>query len=227
MITEAVKYGVRPHRRVVENTNHCEIVVVLDRSGSMSTIANEMKGGFDAMVNEQRNGVGTCNLTLVQFDSEEIETVYTAKPIAEVPPLQFIPRGLTPLLDAFGKALADTQARVTDKNTRVFFMVITDGQENVSSEWTREKIKALVEERTKDGWVFQFLGANIDSFAEAGGLGIAANTTMNYGTTSKGVSAVYGITSNKLANFRSARTLGEAVGSMSFTTEEREAAKGE
>lgn len=229
-MNEQVKYGQRPRRRVEISARlnpHCEIVVVLDRSGSMASIASDMKGGFDSMVEEQRKGVGSCNLTLIQFDSEAIETVYTSKPIAEVPPLQFIPRSSTPLLDAFGKALADTQARVTDKNTKVIMVVITDGHENSSTEWTRDRIKTIVEERTKDGWLFQFLGANIDSFKEGMSLGIARGQTLDYGATTKGVRAMYGVSSNKMSSFRSAKSLEEAFESATFTSDDREIAKGE
>lgn len=213
-------------KTVSAKASHCEIVVVLDRSGSMSSIQRDMQGGFNTFVKEQQALEGTCNLTLVQFDTGGVETVYEGMPIASVPALTFIPRGGTPLYDAIGKTLAGTQARITDKNTKVVFVIITDGQENSSIEWTSEKIKVEVEARTKDGWLFQFLGANIDSFSEGSTLGFSALSTMDYGANAKGVNAMYAASSGSVMRFRSSTATGqELLRESAFTEEEIKKAK--
>src|SRR5580765_28629 len=126
----------------------CEVVVLLDRSGSMSSIKKEMEGGFDQFVKEQRAVPGICVLTLVQFDSQGIDTVHEAKPIADVPALDLAPRGLTPLLDAVGQTITKTKARWDAKKfSKLLFLVITDGQENASREFKKDQIKKLVEDQ--------------------------------------------------------------------------------
>jgi Mg-chelatase subunit ChlD len=149
-------------------------IFILDRSGSMETCRDDTIGGFNAFLGEQKVEGGT--LTLILFD-HEYQVVYSAKPIEEVAPMTrdaFVPRGSTALLDAIGKTIKDTP---TGTPTVV---ILTDGQENSSHQYTKAHIKDLVEQKTKEGWTFVYLGANQDAFAEAGGLGIAPSCTVNY-----------------------------------------------
>jgi len=141
----------------------------------MESCWDDTIGGFNAFVNEQKLFDGT--LTLIQFDHEYLES-YCAKPISEVEPLTretFKPRGSTALLDAIGKTIKNFKDKISPT-----VVILTDGQENSSNQYTKSHIKDLVEERTKNGWTFVYLGANQDAFAEAGGLGIAPTCTMNY-----------------------------------------------
>jgi uncharacterized protein YegL len=180
--------------------DHCEVIVLLDRSGSMSSIKKDMEGGYNSFVATQRAVPGTCAVTLVQFDSHGIDTVYESTPVADVPNLTLDPRGSTPLLDAFGQTLTRSIARgITG---RVLFLVITDGQENASTEFKKEQIKALVEQQTKAGWAFSFLGANVDAFSEASALGITNSATSNFSADSKGVEASFVAMSNSLRAYR-------------------------
>lgn len=226
MKTNTVKKRLKPkatRKSKTTSPSHCEIVVVLDRSGSMSSIRKDMEGGFDAFIAEQQKDAGTCNVTLVQFDSPGgPETVYEAKPIETVPPLQFVPRGMTPLLDAVGGAVADTQKRVKGKKTKVVIVVITDGYENASVEWTNETVKALVKERTKAGWLFVFLGADVNSFAEASKIGIPSANSMDYAKTRDGVTNMFHSTAKTLSSYRnSTGSVEEALGAAAFTDEDR------
>lgn len=150
-------------------------VVILDRSGSMETCRDDTIGGFNAFLREQQAEGGT--LSLIQFD-HEYQVVYPATPIGAVQPLTtqtFVPRGGTALLDAIGKTIKD----IAD-GTKPTVVILTDGQENSSKEYTKAHIKDLIEQKTKDGWTFVYLGANQDAFAEAGSLGIAPACTVNY-----------------------------------------------
>ena len=119
--------------------------------------------------------------------------------------LTLVPRGDTPLLDAMGKAMAHIagEQRVT-KADRTVCMVITDGQENASHEWTYDRIRARVTELEAAGWVFLFLGANIDSFGQSAPLGVAAAMAMDYDADAQGVQAMYASTSENLCSARSA-----------------------
>jgi Mg-chelatase subunit ChlD len=155
----------------------CEIVVVLDRSGSMESIKNDMIGGFNTFIAEQKKLPGECLVTLTQFDTE-YDIVYSGKPLKDVPGLELVPRGSTALLDAVGRTINDVGARLKataedQRPERVLFVIVTDGQENVSHEFTITAINQMVtHQRDKYKWEFVYLGANQDSFAEAQKLGI-------------------------------------------------------
>ena len=190
------------------NENKCDITVVLDRSGSMQDIAKDMMGGFDKLIEEQKKLPGEALLTLVQFDTD-YEFVYRGTSIKDVKPLQLVPRGMTALLDAVGRAIVETGDRLRnmpehERPGKVVFIVITDGAENSSKEFTKawvcEKIK---HQQEVYNWKFVFLGANQDAFAEAGGLGISLGGVANYNCTPISVKCAYAATSHNLSSLRS------------------------
>src|SRR5262245_14698463 len=168
------------------NQNLCEIIALLDRSGSMARVAKDMECGFDSFIREQQTQPGECQVTLVQFDTAGIETSYEAKPVAEVPPLSLKARGGTPLLDAMGDTIDRVGARLAAtpearRPGRVLFLVMTDGYENSSQRFKKEEIKGKVELQTNVyKWQFSYLGANVDAFAEAGALGIPSRASSGY-----------------------------------------------
>jgi Mg-chelatase subunit ChlD len=150
-------------------------IFILDRSGSMQMCRDDTIGGFNSLVNDQKSLGGT--MTLVQFDHEYLVS-YESTPVNDVLPLNnetFQPRGSTALLDAIGKTLK----LYADKPVATV-VILTDGQENASTEYTKAHIKDLIDQKTKDGWTFMYIGANQDAFAEAGSMGIAPGCTMNY-----------------------------------------------
>ena len=141
------------------NDNKTAIMVVLDRSGSMQPLTKDVCGGFDTFVAEQKKLPGEATLTLVQFD-HEYEIVYVNKPLDEVPPLTHIPRGSTALLDAVGRGIGELGSALDkqpedERPGKVIVVIMTDGQENASQEWTREKLRKLIkEQREKYSWEF-------------------------------------------------------------------------
>ena len=155
------------------------IFFLLDRSGSMDSIRDDTIGGFNSFLNDQRAQNPDALMTLWQFDHEVLVS-YENKPLREVPPLDratFQPRGSTHLLDTMGDAL-----QVNPIADPPIFVIFTDGEENGSSKYTKSAVKELVEKRTGEGWTFLYLGANQDSFAEAGSMGIGPTQTLNYNT---------------------------------------------
>ena len=154
-----------------------DITLVVDRSGSMQSIREDAEGGVNAFLQEQAKQPGEALLTLVQFDTE-YEFVHRGVPIKHVPAYTLMPRGNTALLDAVGRAINETGERLskmaeTDRPGLVVFVIMTDGLENSSQEFTKAQIKQQIEEQqSKYSWQFTFLGANQDAFAEAGGMGI-------------------------------------------------------
>lgn len=187
-------------------TQLTEVIVLLDRSGSMMSIRDDMVGGFNTFIEEQKKLDGACHFTLTQFDSDAIEAVYEARPVDIVPKLVLEPRGLTPLLDAMGRTLTAAKERIEHgriKPDKVLVMIITDGQENASHEFSKDAVRTLVAERVAAGWSFTYLGADVDAFAEAGALGIPTQGISGYKKSAAGTKAVFDVASANLASFRS------------------------
>jgi Mg-chelatase subunit ChlD len=201
-----------------------DIVLVVDRSGSMASVKEDAEGGINAFLAKQAKQPGEALVTLLQFDTE-YEFLYQGVPIEQAPKYELNPRGMTALLDAVGRAINETGERLAkmaeeDRPSLVVIVVMTDGQENSSKEFTKSQLKKMIKRQQNEfNWHFTFLGANQDAFAEAGGMGIQAAGVANY-TTGK-VAAAWQGTAGKVARMRNQRSAGETV-TNEFTTEERE-----
>lgn len=199
-----------------------DITLVVDRSGSMQSMRDDAQGGVNTLIQEQARQEGDALLTLVQFD-QHYDFVHTGKPIAEVEPYELVPRGTTALLDAVGRAINETGKRLADmpeseRPGLVIFVIVTDGQENSSREFSLSTIKEMIEkQQNKFSWQFTFLGANQNAFAEAGGMGIHADGVANYAAHK--AQAAYGAASSKLSRMRTSAQAGETVDNQ-FTSEE-------
>lgn len=175
-----------------------ELVFILDRSGSMNGLEDDTIGGFNSMVQRQKEEKNKVYVTTVLFD-DELEFIHDRCPIEEVKPLtreQYYARGCTALLDAIGVSIEKTgelQKELSDeeKADKVIFVIITDGHENSSEEFTYRNVKMLLEARKECGWEFLFLGANIDAEGEAEKLGIDRNRSVTYRNDHKGVALNY------------------------------------
>lgn len=179
------------------------LVVVLDRSGSMVDMKSDMEKGFDQYISDQQKLPDPMYVTLVQFDTVSTDIVYSRLPLAQVPKLQFLPRGGTPLLDAVGKAITTVDEKPGEQT---LVLVLTDGQENSSIEWTKTNLKLLVADKIKAGWGFLYFGANVDAFSEAGafmGAAAAASNSARFTSSPKGVETMYSVVSNTSAKYRS------------------------
>lgn len=208
--------------------NLTDITIVLDRSGSMASVRDDTVGGFDTFVKDQQEVDGDCLLTLVQFDDQDpFEVVYSARPVAGVPSLadSFHPRGMTPLLDAIGRTIASTGERLSkmdesDRPGKVIFVVITDGHENSSREYTKTKVKELIERQTNDySWEFVYIGATADAISEGTSIGISGSNVIRKSGTGAGERSTYESLSVNLASFRK----GDAS-SMAYSDGDRQAA---
>ena len=200
-----------------------DITLVVDRSGSMQQIRSDAEGGVNAFIQSQAREPGEALLTLLQFDTE-YEFVHHGLPIQDVSEYQLVPRGNTALLDAVGRAINETGARLaavpeSDRPGLVIFVVMTDGLENSSREFNRAQVKKMIEhQQSVYNWQFTFLGANQDAFAEAGGMGIHAAGAAQFARQK--VSTAYEMTGFKVARMREQKRSGEKV-SNAFTDEER------
>ena len=200
--------------------NILHIYFVLDRSGSMQSIADDVIGGFNRFLAEQKADGADAVMTLVQFDSQDShEVVNDATPIAEVAelsPQSFVPRAATPLFDAMGHTIADATIRAEQRAgtgeppETILFVTFTDGLENQSVEYTRDKIFELITKREASGWTFAYLGANQDSYAEGASMGYAAASTRNWAATPTGAADAFGSVSSSVLRRRRQLRTGEA-----------------
>lgn len=188
--------------------DYTDITVVLDRSGSMSSIKSDVIGGLKQFIKEQKKAGDNASLTLVQFDTSGTEYVYENTPIDRVvEDVPFAPRGGTPLLDALGETIDRTGARLrrmaeSRRPDKVLFVVYTDGQENESRKFTKEQIKNMIEHQNgKYNWQFMYLGANQDAFAEARAMGIPSFSTYDFSAAN--ICAAMDLASSTTATYRS------------------------
>jgi hypothetical protein len=201
------------------------LVLVVDRSGSMESIREDMEGGIRTLISEQAKEEGTCLVTLVQFD-DAYEIVAEGVPAGELTPYRLVPRSRTALLDAIGRTIADVRARVEalDPAARpghIVFAVITDGLENASKEWSRLQVMESVKARIDEGWHFTFLGANQDAIREGGSVGMAAASSLTYDASPQGTRQAMSAASASMRRMRR----GEAQ-SLEYTEDERRRSAG-
>jgi len=204
-------------------TDLTDITMVIDRSGSMSSIRTDAEGGINTFVDSQKSEPGEALLTLVQFDTE-YEFVHKGLPINSAPPFKLVPRGSTALMDAVGRAMNETGVRLSameeaQRPGLVVFVIVTDGAENSSKEFTRDKIRQMIEhQQSVYKWQFTFLAANQDAFAEAASMGIAQAGTANF--AGENVVMAYAATAKKMSRMRKAMSDGDTVDN-NFTEDER------
>lgn len=166
---------------------------LLDRSGSMASIADDVVGGFDTFIADQRADAGDARLTLVQFDGQDPHQVLVdAAPLDRVRSIagRFRPRGNTPLFDAVA-LLLDRAERAGGHDADQLVVIFTDGEENASRTWSRVALFDRIARLQQRGWTFVFLGANQDSYAAGRAIGLAAGNVSNFGADATGVDAAY------------------------------------
>ncbi|QZE10524.1 hypothetical protein SEA_SCOOBYDOOBYDOO_207 [Mycobacterium phage ScoobyDoobyDoo] len=214
--------------------NKTLIAALLDRSGSMHGREKFTADGFAELINGQKAEPGTALVTLAQFDTV-YEVVYQNTPIAEVPPLNLVPRGGTALNDGIGRLVSDIGEELAamsedERPGLVVVVIMTDGMENSSREWTAANIKELIKRQEDQySWRFIFLGSGIDVQEEATNLrGFSASTSLAFNVNSRDANVrAYAASSNLISQYRrgTADGVGEAVmDSYSFTAEDREEA---
>jgi uncharacterized protein YegL len=205
------------------NPNYTHLALVVDRSGSMSGIAQDMNGGIDKLLSDQAEGPSTVKVDVCTFDSVAEYVATDADPLALIGQEYCNPRGMTALNDAIGLTIQRLgnkfkTMKEADRPGNVIVVVITDGHENSSREYTADDVKKMVSRQTDEwGWTFMYLAANVDAFATGSNLGFAPGQTMSYAGSGIGTSNAWAASSSNIA-----RTIaGDQSG---YTVDEREAA---
>lgn len=196
--------------------NKTLIVALLDRTGSMGQIKTDAEGRFAHFIEEQRDSQAQVGdevfVTLYQFDKDAdsplLQVVCEDTPIADVPRYTIEPRGVTPLNDAIGvsiKRVGDELAALDEDRRpgKVIFVIMTDGLENASIEYTPEQVRELVKRQEDEwSWEFIFLGAGIDAFAVGGAYGFKRENTISVAATGEGVTRGYAAASASVTHLR-------------------------
>ena len=176
-----------------------EIVYILDRSGSMSGLEADTIGGFNSMIEKQKQTGEKAYVSTVLFD-DRTEVIHDRVPIEKVDKItnkEYFVRGSTALLDAVGDAIKHIinihkYAREEDRPDKTIFVITTDGMENASMNYNYNQVKKMIEKEQKEyGWEFIFIGANIDACAEAERFGIKKERAVNYIHDDIGTKLVY------------------------------------
>lgn len=183
-----------------------EIIDITDRSGSMSSLRNDVITGFNLLLDEQKQVDGQARLTHVQFD-DEYSLRYAGSDIQIVEMLTtdtYQPRGCTALLDAIGRTLQEQGKRIALENwaEKVIVSIRTDGMENASKEYTKSKIKEMIEHAESHGWVFIFSAANQDAFTTGSSYGISGTHTQTFRATGQGVAESYAFATSTMTSLR-------------------------
>ena len=190
--------------------NLTELVFILDRSGSMAGLEDDTIGGFNAMLEKQKQEEGEVIVSTVLFDNET-DVIHDRVNITDIAPLtrkEYYVRGCTALLDAVGGAIhhlgnVHKYAREEDRPEKTLFIITTDGMENASRRYTYDKVKAMIRrQQDKYGWEFLFLGANIDAAREAGRFGISEDRAANYHADSVGTGVIYESVNDAISQVR-------------------------
>lgn len=176
-----------------------EIVIVMDKSGSMSVSRDDVIGGFNTYIKDlQKDESINAKLTFFMFDNN-VHNLYSGKPIKDVGELShatYSPNGSTALNDAVMEAIKDVDTRISKSKAKtksqVVVVVFTDGEENASKKYRdKDEIKKLRSEKEQEGWAFIFMGADMDAWSGAAAYGMSAGNTMSMGRSAIQASASY------------------------------------
>jgi uncharacterized protein YegL len=206
--------------------NYTKIVFVIDRSGSMERIKNDMNGGFKTFIDAQKSAnLGKCDVSVYQFD-HELEPVFEHKNIMDSPSYALVPRGGTALYDAVGKTILKVGAQLgamdeNERPDRVMMVITTDGEENSSVEFNVKKIKEMVTHQTDVyHWQFTYLGSNQDAWEVGKTLGVASASTLTYANNARGVNSSWTSLSEATKGYRSTEVV--YTGSFAYTNSDLE-----
>ena len=196
----------------VPDKGRTAVWILIDRSGSMSGMESAVVQGVGDLIDEQTTGPGKCRITVAQFDGEEpFDVLVDCRPAAEVDKGAldgYSPRGLTPLYDAIGAIITRADKRVqrrekADKKAEnQIVVIVTDGMENDSSDYSAKDIREMIKERRSAGWGFVFLGANQDAYEEGGRLGVSMANTQNYSHSDEGYKTAFSSVSRGISGSR-------------------------
>lgn len=193
------------------NNNLTEIVLIVDESGSMCNLRDETIKGINSFLDEQKTTPGDASVTIVAFNSN-VRTIMRSeslKRISHITYEDYRPLGGTALLDAVGSTIDRVGDRLretpeSERPGKVMVVIITDGAENMSYNYSYERVKNMIQHQTdKYSWKFIFLGSNIDAKKCANTIGIQPDYAASYTSSNRGVDSVYSSISRMTVEYKS------------------------
>jgi uncharacterized protein YegL len=197
-----------------------ETIFILDRSGSMGSLTDDTIGGYNSMLEQQKNDPGETNITTVLFNSN-YQILHNCVDVNKVEPmtrLDYMACGTTALLDAVGMTIDLVGQRLAntpedERPEKVIFVITTDGKENASREYTKTMVKEKIEhQQNVYNWTFMFLGANIDAVGEAQSLGINTRFAREYTASPRGTESLYSAVADTISYSKAVSTEAYASG---------------
>ena len=198
-----------------ETHTNTEIVFILDRSGSMHGLENDTIGGYNSLLEKQKQQAGSARVTTVLFD-DVVETLHDRIDLQAISPLtqkDYFVRGCTALLDAIGSTIeriANVQKHTAAeyRANNVLFVITTDGYENASHRYTLPQVREMITtQKERYGWEFLFLGAGIDAIAQAKAFGISEDRAVTSHADSRGTRLNYETVSEAVSRVRACATI--------------------
>lgn len=173
--------------KVMPKIEDLDLIFLIDKSGSMYGSEEDTIGGFNSFIEKEKIKEGNTRVTTILFNNG-YEILYERKSIDEVDELtrnEYFVGGSTALLDAIGRTITTLDKEIDNS---VLFVIMTDGMENSSVEFSKSQIKSMI---SNHSWEFLFIGADIDSYSEAGRIGIRKSRVANYEKSAEGVENLY------------------------------------
>jgi hypothetical protein len=216
----------------MSTTGTTHICLVLDRSGSMQAIHDDALGGVNSYITsaKQDRTLYESRFSLITFSSESVDTIRKNEIMETVKPIgseEYRCAGWTPLYDAIGRGIGILdEATAGTTGTKAVLVIMTDGQENASREFSHEKISALIRVRQEQGWLVTFLGEGLDVAKQGTNLGTHAGSVAAYagGAGLRAAGKVLAASSVRYA--KAAGNIRQAQASAALTPEERDALAG-
>jgi len=213
---------VKTTKKVAKKKLTTLVHLLLDESGSMGSCLESTISGYNEYLKTLKKDDSDIVLfTFTKFNSSGIKVVHDGIDLKDVPELNkdtYQPDDLTPLYDAIKTSITAAEKQLkSNKDARVLFIIMTDGQENASK--TTQKVAFdLIQTKGKEGWTFVYLGANQDSYAVGSQMGISKGNTVNYGTA-KIKTAFRGL-ANSTTQYRGSTVIGQCM--TFFTPEDKD-----
>lgn len=188
--------------------NKLDIICIIDMSGSMSSIIEQARKGFNKFLKEQKKSENQINFSLMFFDTS-FYMPYKNVDIQDVKKLNentYYARGGTALYDAVGFSIDNYLEYLSEipkeyRSDKTLFVILTDGEENSSKIYHKDLIKNMVTmmrndftystEYGKHHCEFIYLGANQDACFQAEIMGMSRSNAFNYEATDDGITIAY------------------------------------
>ncbi len=194
--------------------NYVDITLLIDRSCSMAPLTRDLLDGVNSFVAEQQRLPLRQDITFsfMVFD-HEYRTICKAIPLRDAPRFteaHYQPRGNTSLYDALGRCIDETGLRLRamsdpERPSQVLFIVLTDGLENTSWNYSAEKLTEMVEhQRLRYLWQFAFLGTHGDLWTEARRFGLRRDETCAWDHSAEGIRRAFDLLNERTSNYRRA-----------------------